>query len=78
MTLSFSDFPKSALVHQSPVDALKKRIDEQSDKIAGLEALVNTVLLTCDPPDDFKDVEILKDHMRACFDKATELKGGTV
>ena len=48
------------------------QIRDQKKRIAEFEALVNTVLLTCDPPDDFKDVEILKDHMKVCFDKAAK------
>ena len=39
-----------------------------------LKDLVDTVLISCNPPEDCNDVDVLKTYMKACLDKANELK----
>lgn len=41
-------------------------------KLKRLKDLRDTVLLTCNPPDDCDDPVVLKTYMKACFDKATD------
>lgn len=39
----------------------------------GTKELRDTVLISCNPPDDCGDPEVLKRYMKACYEKAKEL-----
>ena len=39
-----------------------------------LKELVDTVLISCNPPDSCNDTKVLKTYMKACHDQATKLK----
>ena len=42
-------------------------------RIKKLEALRDTVSISCHPPDDCNDPVFLKTYMKACFDEAEKL-----
>lgn len=42
-------------------------------RIAKLEALKDTVLISCNPPKDCNSPKVLKRYMKACFEQATLL-----
>ena len=43
------------------------------EKIKNLEALRDTVSISCNPPADCNDPKVLKIYMKACFDEAEKL-----
>ena len=47
-----------------------QRVEE---RITQLEALRDTVLISCNPPADCNDPKILKTYMKTCFDEAEKL-----
>ena len=42
-------------------------------RIKDLEALRDTVSISCNPPADCNDPKVLKTYMKACFDEAEKL-----
>lgn len=42
-------------------------------QIKGLEALRDTVSISCNPPKDCNDPKVLKKYMKGCFDEANKL-----
>ena len=49
------------------------RLEAADKRIKELEDLAETVQLSCNPPDDCVDVEVLNTHMLACYAKAVEV-----
>ncbi len=44
-----------------------------NQRIKDLEALRDTVSVSCHPPKDCNDPEVLKTYMKACFDESQKL-----
>lgn len=44
-----------------------------NQRIVKLEALRDTVSVSCHPPKDCNDPEVLKTYMKACFDESQKL-----
>ncbi len=44
-----------------------------TERIKELEALRDTVSVSCNPPKDCNDPEVLKIYMKCCFDKSQKL-----
>ena len=51
----------------------RRTILELNKRIAELEELAETVQLSCNPPKDCTDVEVLKTYMLTCYAKAVEV-----
>ena len=43
------------------------------ERIEKLEALRDTVSISCHPPKDCKDPEVLKTYMKGCYDQSQKL-----
>ncbi len=43
------------------------------ERLNGLEALRDTVSISCNPPKDCNDPKVLKTYMKGCFDEASKL-----
>lgn len=48
-------------------------IEKQAERIKALEVLRDTVSVSCNPPKDCNDPEVLKTYMKACFEQANKL-----
>ena len=46
---------------------------QQAERIKKLEALRDTVSISCHPPKDCNDPEVLKTYMKGCFDQSQKL-----
>ena len=55
-------------------EQIMENLDQLQAENEKLKELVDTVLISCNPPEDCNDVDVLKTYMKACLDKANELK----
>lgn len=65
------DAKRSLVIDKNPAAALSA-LGAATDVLANIkpDGLRETVLLTCNPPDDCNDPVVLKEYMKACFEKA--------
>lgn len=68
------DAKRSLVIDKNPAAALSA-LGAATDVLANIEpdGLRETVLLACNPPDDCNDPVVLKEYMKACFEKANSL-----
>ncbi len=69
-----SEFTKKwRIKHGEPMTYNERVVNSACDIIDKLEALRDTVQISCNPPKDCNDPVVLKTYMKGCFDEAMKL-----
>jgi len=76
--IPYAELMRTAYLNDSNADSIVIRnlcdiIDRQALEIKDLTELLETVSISCAPPDYCNDPAVLKKYMKACFEKAEEI-----